>query len=574
VWATVGLGALAMLWSSRLAYGGFVPLHEYDVIHAHLMAAGEGLFLGYYTLVGAWAALGLALAAWYGTRFSLVDLSRRLTSGRTLWCTLACLAGVAALAAWAVGDLLLDGAFLTDDEMAMLFQARLLTEGCWWADSPPFGDVFEYAMMVESPRWYGIYPAGHPLVMAASLLLTGDERLLLVLGAALWVLLTYRLARQLFDSPTALLACALLVVSPFFLFSSGTRASELTSGLFVLVAANLVVTFDGPRPLARAVGLGLALAGAYVARPYTTLAVALPWIPFVAWLWWRRSVPWWSPLMVVLAALPGLVLYLWVNSQLTGSPWLTPYEVNFPGRFRLGFGQDAFGIIHSPEMAWAIVGLTLFELNAWLLGWPLSLVPVGLALLLDRPPRRAWLVLATPLCVILAFLPVPMAGVHDTGPLYYLEVLPALVIAAARGLVVGWRRLALATTPRTAELVPWFAVASALVGVVFFGAHQVAVLGELADFNNSPYRVAHESIDGPAVVFVENIQTTPPSSWVLGLRPPRPGLSDRLLFVNVANLARAAEVMRWARPRRAYYLSRDQMTGAVSLLPLPAFPGG
>jgi hypothetical protein len=562
------VAALALLDGARNAYGDFLPLRGYSPLHAHVMAPQEGLFLGLYAVLGGLAALALAACAVSLTRWPiarrLADLSARLPG----WAWLAGGGAWAALASLVVAREVLDGAFLTDDEMAMLFQARLLVEGRLWAEPPPFPDVFHYAMMVESPRWYGIYPVGHPAALALSLLLAGDPRLIVALIAAGWVVASHLLAARLFDRPTAVVATVLLCLSPFFVLSSGSLASELTSGLFLLLGANAAVRAED-RPALASVALGLCLGAAYLVRPWTALALGLPLACRVGWLWLRKELPLWSPALVLACAAPFALAYLGVNDATTGSTWLTPYEVNFPDRFRLGFGQDAFGVTHTPRLALAVAGLTLLELDAWTLGWPLSLLPVVGCVALERPSGRALAVLAAPAVLLVAHLPVPMAGVHDTGPIYYLEALPALVILAARGLVLAGRRAAAFLDGRGPDLVAWLAVAATVVGVACFWRQQVDVLTSLSAFDRAPYELAERIVPGRAVVFVENIQTSPPSSWVLGLRPPTPDLSDRIIYANVVRHERATDVLRWARDRQGWYLSRDRRTGDVSLVPQP-----
>lgn len=566
-----GGAALASLWGARYAYGDFLPLRGYQKVHIHLMASQEGLFLGLYTVLGGLAALGLGLGlaeltrSWSLAR-ALENAATRLSDRQ--WLVVFSLA--AAAAAMAVGFGLLGDAFLTDDEMAMVFEAELLRRGRLWAEPTPFPDALEYAMVIESPRWYGMYPVGHSAILALSLMLTENARALLALVAPAWVVLTFILARRLYDRTTAVLAAVLLCLSPFFVLSSGSLASELTSGLFLLLAANAAIRIEGSRPRLMSVAFGLSIGAAYICRPYTALVIGVPLAAWVAWRWFRRNVPGWVPLLVLLCAAPFAALYLGVNEAQTGSPWLTAYKVNFPEMFRLGFGQNIYGVIHTPELALAVVGLTLLELNAWTLGWSLSLAPVACAVILERPPGAAILLAVAPVCMLAAYMPVPAAGVHDTGPLYYLEVLPMLVILAARGLQLVSRLLR--ESARRDQLA-WLAASFTLMGCLVFGGQQAAVLRSLAAFNAAPYQAAERVIDGRAIVFIDNPQTTPPSSWVLGVRPPRPDLSDRILYGNVVPHDRTLEVMRWARGRHGYYLSRDRRTGEVSLIPLPS-PAG
>lgn len=565
----IGLAALALLWGARYSYGDFLPLRGYQPLHAHLMAPQEGLFLGLYIVLGAIAALGLGLAMNTVVRRPITDGLRRLEGRLSARAWVLLLALLSFALSLFVGFVLLEEAFLTDDEMAMLFQARTFLLGRLWAEPTSQVDVFHYAMIVESPRWYGIYPPGHPLVMALSILVSGDPRPLIAVMSAGWVVATYFLARRFFDTSTALLAAALLSLSPFFVLTSGSMASELTSGFFLLIAVNAAVRLDGRRSLLLAVVIGGAVGAAYCARPYTALIFSFPLGLWIAWRWFRRELPLGVPFVGAAAALPFIVAYLWINSELTGSAWVTPYAINFPGRFRLGFGQDTFGVIHTPQLALAVMGLTLVELNVWSLGWPLSLIPIIAGVWLGPLRRGAWLLAAIPLFALVAHMPVPMAGVHDTGPLYYLEVLPLLVILAARGLIALGRRLGASGDGRAGELVGWVALAAFVVSVLVFWQQQVDVLRSLSRFNNEPYVTAEETIEGRALVFVDEIQTTPPSSWVLGVRPPHPDLRDRLVFGHVVNQRRAAEVLQELPGRRAYFLSRDQRTGDVSLVPLP-----
>jgi hypothetical protein len=123
---------------------------------------------------------------------------------------------------------------------------------------------------------------------------------------------------------------------------------------------------------------------------------------------------------------------------------------------------------------------------------------------------------------------------------------------------------------RGADAVAWTVVAATVVGGLCFFKQQVEVLADVARFDRAPYEIAERTIAGRALVFVDEIQTGQPSTWVLGLRPPRPDLSDRIVYCHAVPARRAAEVLRWARDRRGWFLSRDARTGAVSLVPLPA----
>lgn len=562
-----GLSAVVLFLGARFAYGDFMPLRGYTPVDAQIISVQEGLFFALYTVLGGLAAAGLGLAAWGLLSAPVADRLEALADRLSLRLCYGVAFLLAATGSVLVTTLVVPGAFLTDDEMAMLFQARLLAEGRLSADPVPFPSVFSYAMIVETPHWYGMYPVGHPALMALSLRLTGGTHAVVALAAGLSAVLTLALARRLFDKRTALLSTALLLASPFFVLSSGTLASEVTSGAFLLAAMNAAVRLDSRRGLLAAAGLGASLGAAALIRPFTAMAVALPLGALLAAEWLGGRVKALAPVVVLLTGLPFVVAYAASNAAVTGSPWLSPYEMNFPGQFWLGFGQDAFGVFYTPGLALGAAGMIVVSLNAWALGWPASLLPAALGLGLGRPRGKALAIALVPLVVLVAHLPVPIGGVHDTGPLYYLEVLPPLVVFGARGLILAGRRVEGLVPGRGRDLVAWLSLSSVAVGAGLFWTQQVAVLRSLAAFERAPYELADRLVEGRGVVFVPDVQTSPPSSWVLGHRPPAPDLSDRVLYGKVPPPSLAADIIEQS-DRRPYYMSRDRRTGDVTLLPL------
>jgi hypothetical protein len=77
----------------------------------------------------------------------------------------------------------------------------------------------------------------------------------------------------------------------------------------------------------------------------------------------------------------------------------------------------------------------LLRTNAWLLGWPLSLLPLAWA----RPAGRTALAWACVAMAVVYRVLSPKAGVGTTGPIYMLEAAPLLCLLAAEGLLRATR---------------------------------------------------------------------------------------------------------------------------------------
>jgi 4-amino-4-deoxy-L-arabinose transferase-like glycosyltransferase len=190
-----------------------------------------------------------------------------------------------------------------------------------------------------------------------------------------------------------------------------------------------------------AVGAGLAMGAAFLVRPLTAVAWAVPFGIFGLTKLVRRRAPWRTYLlMAAAAALPAalLPLYQWA---VTGDPLLNPYTLWWPYD-RVGFGPG-FGAMpggHSLHFAWVNVKQDLSTAATDLLGWPaLSWLPVLLGLALAPRRRRDWGLLALFASLVIAYLFYWIGSPSRLwGPRYYFEGFSALWILSAVGLVKAW----------------------------------------------------------------------------------------------------------------------------------------
>lgn len=179
------------------------------------------------------------------------------------------------------------------------------------------------------------YPLGFPILLAAGDLVDRDLGVYVVtpLFAGLLVIATFFLARYVTTAAPAVLASALVALSPIVIGHSVTPMSDVpATALFILA---LVMSLRASLMAALAGGLALALA--VMTRP---ILAPLGIVPFALILVrnWRHAV------IFALAAAAGPALVAWSQLLLYGSPLKTGY-IGFEGFFsrdRIGVNAEVY----------------------------------------------------------------------------------------------------------------------------------------------------------------------------------------------------------------------------------------
>jgi 4-amino-4-deoxy-L-arabinose transferase-like glycosyltransferase len=339
-----------------------------------------------------------------------------------------------------------------EDEVAYVWQARLLAEGKLSIPSPshPRSFLVPFVVDYEGLR-FGKYPPGWPLVLSVGVLL-GARSLVNPLLAGLGVWLTYVLGKRLFGQVTGLLAAGLTLTSPFFLINSGSLLSHPLGLVLSAAFALLWLAGFGQREIPPrwryTLGAALVLGFLILTRPFTAVGIALPFAAHGLYIFFfpgsspeqRRQT------RVHLLAFGGLALalaaliFLW-QYRLTGDPFLNPYTLWWEYD-RIGFGEG-IGVVpggHRPEIARINMR---FSLNAgWrdLFGWAgysWLFLPFGLLAALKN--WRGLLVGAVfPSLVFIHIF--YWIGSELFGPRYYYEGLYSLTLFTALGVawLAGW----------------------------------------------------------------------------------------------------------------------------------------
>jgi hypothetical protein len=417
------------------------------------------------------------------------------------------LLGVGATLAVGLGPL--EGIPHVQDDVAYLWQAKIFALGRAWVPAPPDAEAFGQGfILISDGRWFVKYPPGWPLLLVPGVW-AGVPWLINPLCAGLSLALIYATGRRLSGPGTGFWAATLGLLSPFFLFMSGSFMSHPSTLCAVAAALYCFVrlmTEDPPQPaeLSRrqrflALATGFCLSWAFISREATAAGVALP---FVIWGLLDGGRAAWTGLrggaarqqaaarvllygLVLLGTVPPLLVLGAVNQELLGDPFRLAQEL--VGSYdRLGFGPG-FG----PEAGGHTPALGLYNALSYgrllalgLFGWPppLTFAPLLLALAaaLGRPWRAArWdLFLLGGFLGLVAIYFAWWSATGIFGPRYWYEALPFLLLLAGRG--IDWLGQGVATvlgrrpTPEGGLGRAGWLVPGALIGIlILFNLAQV-----------------------------------------------------------------------------------------------------
>ncbi len=352
---------------------------------------------------------------------------------------------ISALVAWFVFERIPH----IEDEIAYVWQARVIAAGKLTIPSPPDPKSFLVPFVVDfNGQRFGKYPLGWPAVLAIGELL-GIRFLINPILAGVGVWLTYLLAKRVFNEQVALLAAGLTLTSPFFLANSGSLLSHpLGLALSAAFALNWLDSFGERNPLPAArrwlstLGAGLALGGLALTRPYTAVAVGLPFALHGIYLFYRGNRQTRLHLIVLglVAAGLGALHFLWQYIA-TGDPWMNLYTLWWPYDqigFGPGHGHRAQG--HTLHQAWINTSWSLFigakDLFGW--GW-FSWLFLPCGVWAARKNGEALLLGSVFPCMVIVYLAY-WIGSSLFGPRYYYESLYSLTLLSAAGIafLAGW----------------------------------------------------------------------------------------------------------------------------------------
>ena len=460
--------------------------------------------------------------------------------------------------------------YVTDDENAYVFQARILEAGRITAPAPPVEKSFDNTFIITSGRYTGKYTLGFPAVIALGHRISGSDRFLPVLLALLSIPLLAALGRWLYGAATALTATAFLALSPLFLFNASTLLSHGTTLFFLCLFAVLYFRGLDMRSwtgLPAGLCAGLAVGMAFNIRQLTAIGFGTPFAFYLLFALFKRprNHAWFAGGCIAgFAVMAGVTL--WYNRLISGSPFVFPFNFYDPLE-RLGFGAmlDGLHYTHTPVRAVQNLLVSAARANLWFLGMPLSLGFLS-AFFIFRGERRTgdrWCLAILASYVLWWFL-YYSPGVPDTGPVYYFELLPVLCLLSARGVLMLHERFGRIQAGWGRRFVPVFVGVSIATGLVTFYPETALHISAMTEKLGEPYRVAAHEAQTPAVIFIRSL---PRVGWVFGWKNTDPFLKGPVIYCRELGPPRNARVVN-AFPGRHYYtMTFDVESGCTRLAP-------
>lgn len=426
---------------------------------------------------------------------------------------------------------------LNHDEAVYLQQAAMLLDGqlSLW---PPVEDAFRPWFFVEDGD--RLYPKYSPVPAAMFSLghLAGGYRLALVAIAAGNLVLVSAVVSEVYDRTVGILAALFVLSSPLFLLDSAVFLPYAPTTLLNLTFAYAYLRADRTNDWRWAAGAGIAVGLAFFARPYTAVLFAAP---FIAHALWSAYVEWPElPTRHAATAAFGLgevLLALFYNTAMTGSPWQFPYQA-FAPRDGIGFGRRELighSVEYTVDLALRANGevVSLF-VTEWIAGgvFGAALATLGLTVVVRKGPRPRESVLAGLVGSIIVgnvmfwgnlniLGDIGIAGdglIAVLGPYYHFDLLLPTAAFAALGIVsLRDRLLPFVTEPVDPRKARMTVVVILLVGIGVVGGVTVLEVQDRIDENRqvtSVYETAYEPFAGGPPPNSMVLLPTPYGDWL------------------------------------------------------------
>lgn len=324
----------------------------------------------------------------------------------------------------------------TPDEIAQLWQAKVLLRGHLSLPVDPNREFFGLETIVDVGRWYSQFPIGGPLAMVPGALV-GAPWLVnpVLLGVA--AVLLYSFARRAYGETQGRAIAGVFVTAPMVLILAGTWMNHVPVLCLTTLAMLLLVAWDGATSRARSAGIaaaiGVVLGLIATIRPLDAVAVALAVGVFQISVALGRVVKWRDVPFQIAGGIAGALPLLLANRATTGSAFRFGYDVLWGEGHRVGFHTDPYGNTHTLAHGLDLASTYVSELNMFLLAWPVPAVLIMVITLVAvrRVSRWDGLVLALLGAQLAAYAAYWGEG-EFLGPRFLYTALPALVILVAR----------------------------------------------------------------------------------------------------------------------------------------------
>ena len=328
------------------------------------------------------------------------------------------------------------------DAVNVFFQTKIFSHGKLYAPAPDHAEFFHTASTIRhTGKWFSMLPPGHALALLPFYLL----KLSWLTGPLLGVLsliVVYLFCRTYFDETTARLAGILALFSPYFLLMQASFLPHASGLFFTLLLLYLFLQADSNQKAGYFLFAGGAAGMLLLIRPYTCVAIVFPFVIYSLVQLIKKRMMFKKLVWILPGIVAGAGITFWYNSILTGDFLTFPYDLHrMAGYNRIGFGAavgtETFGLRgHSPIKAIINLAYNFFVTSMHLHGTPfLSFIPAFIFLLKGNKRREDFLLIAMIVSLVLFHFFYWFHGVNPMGSRYYFEVIFALLILNARGIM-------------------------------------------------------------------------------------------------------------------------------------------
>jgi hypothetical protein len=217
---------------------------------------------------------------------------------------------------------------VVSDEFSHLLLADTLLDGRVANPTHPFWEHFETLQVIQKPHYGSDYFPGQAAILAGSRGMVGSAWAGVLFECFIFLLVLYWMLRGWMPSRWALVGVALAALR----FGIGSYWVNAFHGGFLPATGGALIAGVFPRMLKRATILNGAVFGLGVAilamtRPFEGILYCVPFVAMLVWkLRWTELIRVSIPVAVIAGA--AVVLLGMYFERVTGSPFVTPYQVN------------------------------------------------------------------------------------------------------------------------------------------------------------------------------------------------------------------------------------------------------
>lgn len=476
---------------------------------------------------------------------------------------------MAALSPLLVHTLVINGYWVTDDEEAYQFSARLLAQGKLFIESYPEKEFFDRQFVVNNGRMFTQYFLGWPALMVPGVWLRQDWLINPILSGVT-VYPFFHVIKHYTSSGGARFATFFYLLSPLLLIGAATKHSHTSCMLFLWLMLWSWIQWQKSGRKGWLALVSLCFSIAFFIRPTSTMGIGAP-VLLVAAISTLRKDHFSTLTRLAFLAAPCLVLgaaFLCVNKAQNGEYLKVAYqsyeEWHWSEDRLFATSSDQRPASVGPAQGGdlnrgiATSGIALHRINSDLFGWPMSLIFVVAASFFLRN-KMIWAMVP---CYLGFHWFITNVGVGVYAPMHYIELTIPFLILTAQGMHLLSAKCRESTDVRFSGLglAPYLYATACMVLtiLVYYPIKFVSIERLTSDIGHPLAYVKEHGIRNALVFsptpFTRNCSSLPVIASAYFMPINSPALDDDILWVNHITYRRDMEFASRFPQREAYLM--------------------